>query len=169
MSKWHAITPRRAGAPQVIAAEQAANAPTRRASSQFSEALIPRQQRADAAAPRWPRLRLPTRSLNNELANEVKDMRRMLEAQLATLAWNDMSRRSPLQAAMLKELAQLGISQSSRRFAGAQDSREPEFLRGASLRARDHRAHGAGHRRPLARSRAAASRSPVRPAPARQR
>ena len=38
-------------------------------------------------------------------------MRRMLEAQLATLAWNDMSRRSPLQAAMLKELAQLGITQ----------------------------------------------------------
>jgi len=35
----------------------------------------------------------------------------MLEAQLATLAWNDMSRRSPLQAAMLKELAQLGITQ----------------------------------------------------------
>jgi flagellar biosynthesis protein FlhF len=37
-------------------------------------------------------------------------MRRMLEAQLATLTWNDMSRRSPLQAAMLKELARLGLS-----------------------------------------------------------
>jgi len=35
----------------------------------------------------------------------------MLEAQLATLAWNDLSRRSPVQAAMLKELAQLGITQ----------------------------------------------------------
>ena len=35
----------------------------------------------------------------------------MLEAQLATLAWNDLSRRSPMQAAMLKELAQLGITQ----------------------------------------------------------
>ena len=35
----------------------------------------------------------------------------MLEAQLATLAWNDLSRRSPIQAAMLKELAQLGITQ----------------------------------------------------------
>jgi flagellar biosynthesis protein FlhF len=42
---------------------------------------------------------------------EMKDMRRMLEAQLATLAWNDMTRRSPIQAAMLKELAQLGITQ----------------------------------------------------------
>jgi flagellar biosynthesis protein FlhF len=38
-------------------------------------------------------------------------MRRMLESQLATLAWNDLSRRSPIQAAMLKELAQLGITQ----------------------------------------------------------
>ncbi len=44
------------------------------------------------------------------LADEVKGMRRMLEAQLATLTWNDMSRRSPLQAAMLKELARLGLS-----------------------------------------------------------
>jgi flagellar biosynthesis protein FlhF len=44
------------------------------------------------------------------LAEEVKGMRRMLEAQLATLTWNDMSRRSPLQAAMLKELARLGLS-----------------------------------------------------------
>jgi flagellar biosynthesis protein FlhF len=41
----------------------------------------------------------------------MKDMRRMLEAQLATLAWNDMSRRSPIQAALLKEMAQLGITQ----------------------------------------------------------
>src|SRR4029079_4130597 len=45
------------------------------------------------------------------LANEMKDMRRMLESQLATLAWNDLSRRSPVQAALLKELAQLGITQ----------------------------------------------------------
>jgi flagellar biosynthesis protein FlhF len=42
---------------------------------------------------------------------EMKDMRRMLEAQLATLAWNDLTRRSPIQAAMLKEMAQLGITQ----------------------------------------------------------
>ncbi len=46
----------------------------------------------------------------SSLADEVKGMRRMLEAQLATLTWNDMSRRSPLQAAMLKELARIGLS-----------------------------------------------------------
>jgi flagellar biosynthesis protein FlhF len=100
------------GAPQAMAAEQAANAPTRRASSQFSEALIPREQRADVAAPALAAAAASEAApAHNELAAEVKDMRRMLEAQLATLAWNDMSRRSPLQAAMLKELAQLGITQ----------------------------------------------------------
>jgi flagellar biosynthesis protein FlhF len=53
----------------------------------------------------------PARSgADSSLADEVKGMRRMLEAQLATLTWNDMSRRSPMQAAMLKELARLGLS-----------------------------------------------------------
>ncbi len=44
------------------------------------------------------------------LASEMKDMRRMLEAQLQTLTWNDFQRRSPVQAAMHKELAQLGMT-----------------------------------------------------------
>jgi flagellar biosynthesis protein FlhF len=54
---------------------------------------------------------VPQAAGNDTLVGEMKDMRRMLEAQLATLAWNDLSRRSPVQAAMLKELAQLGITQ----------------------------------------------------------
>jgi len=99
------------GAPQPVQAESAAQSP-RRASSQFSEALIPREQRADAAAPALAAAAASEAApAHNELAAEMKDMRRMLEAQLATLAWNDMSRRSPLQAAMLKELAQLGVTQ----------------------------------------------------------
>ena len=99
------------GAPQLAAVETKASAP-RRASSQFSEALIPREQRADAAAPALAAAAASEAApAHNELAAEMKDMRRMLEAQLATLAWNDMSRRSPLQAAMLKELAQLGVTQ----------------------------------------------------------
>jgi flagellar biosynthesis protein FlhF len=77
----------------------------RRASSQLSEKIAPVVAPAIAAAQVSP---APEQSA---LANEMKDMRRMLEAQLATLAWNDLSRRSPIQAAMLKELAQLGISQ----------------------------------------------------------
>jgi flagellar biosynthesis protein FlhF len=84
--------------------------PLRRASSQLSEALVPKATVAPVAPVAAP-VQAAQPAEHSELANEVKDMRRMLEAQLATLAWNDMSRRSPLQAAMLKELAQLGISQ----------------------------------------------------------
>lgn len=71
---------------------------SRRASSQLSEELAPAFAEAPASA-------------ETALAAEVKDMRRMLEAQLATLSWNDFQRRSPVQAAMLKELAQLGLTQ----------------------------------------------------------
>jgi flagellar biosynthesis protein FlhF len=71
----------------------------KRASSQLSPEIT-----QEFAAP------APPAAADSTLAEEVKSMRRMLEAQLATLTWNDLSRRSPLQAAMLKELARLGLS-----------------------------------------------------------
>jgi len=80
----------------------------RRASSQLSEQIAPAVI-APPTAPAAPAAAV-SEAANGALA-EMKDMRRMLEAQLATLAWNDMTRRSPIQAAMLKELAQLGITQ----------------------------------------------------------
>lgn len=74
----------------------------RRASSQISEELAP-----SFASPPPP----PAASeAQAALASEMKDMRRMLEAQLQTLTWNDYQRRSPVQAAMHKELAQLGLT-----------------------------------------------------------
>ena len=76
--------------------------PERRASSQLSEEIAPAFAVAPAAA---------SADTQSELASEMKDMRRMLEAQLATLNWNDFQRRSPIQAAMLRELAQLGLTQ----------------------------------------------------------
>jgi len=45
-----------------------------------------------------------------DLSEELRAMRRMLETQLATLAWNDLSRRSPVQAELLKELTQIGLA-----------------------------------------------------------
>ena len=104
------------GAAPLTQNETIEHMPLRRASSQLSEALVPKVTAAPAApaasvaAPAASAQAAQTAE-HSELASEVKDMRRMLEAQLATLAWNDMSRRSPLQAAMLKELAQLGITQ----------------------------------------------------------
>jgi flagellar biosynthesis protein FlhF len=86
----------------------------RRASSQISEVLAPviaAAQPAPVVAPVAAPAAAPPGAGQDTLVGEMKDMRRMLEAQLATLAWNDLSRRSPVQAAMLKELAQLGITQ----------------------------------------------------------
>jgi len=77
---------------------------TRRSSSQLSPEIAPAPIAVAAEV-------APRAAGQDALANEMKDMRRMLESQLATLAWNDMSRRSPVQAAMHKELAQLGITQ----------------------------------------------------------
>jgi flagellar biosynthesis protein FlhF len=42
---------------------------------------------------------------------ELRILRRMLETQLATLAWNDLSRRAPTQTELLKQLTQLGLAQ----------------------------------------------------------
>jgi flagellar biosynthesis protein FlhF len=44
-----------------------------------------------------------------DMNEELRTMRRMLETQLATLAWNDLSRRSPVQTELLKQLTMLGL------------------------------------------------------------
>ncbi len=49
----------------------------------------------------------PTSDVNEEL----RTLRRMLETQLATLAWNDLSRRAPVQTEVLKQLTVLGLAQ----------------------------------------------------------
>jgi flagellar biosynthesis protein FlhF len=48
---------------------------------------------------------------NSDVNEELRSLRRMLENQLATLAWNDLARRSPLQTELLKQLTQLGLAQ----------------------------------------------------------
>jgi len=104
---------RRPEAPAAVAAAEPRHAELlkhRRSSSQISESLAPVIQ--VPLAPAAPvAVTVPPAAGQEQLVGEMKDMRRMLEAQLATLAWNDLSRRSPVQAAMHKELAQLGITQ----------------------------------------------------------
>jgi flagellar biosynthesis protein FlhF len=48
---------------------------------------------------------------NDAMGTELKMMRRMLETQLAQLAWNDMTRRAPVHVEILRELTEIGISQ----------------------------------------------------------
>ncbi len=44
------------------------------------------------------------------MGSELKTLRRMLETQLAHLAWNDMTRRAPVHTEMLRELTEIGIT-----------------------------------------------------------
>jgi flagellar biosynthesis protein FlhF len=55
--------------------------------------------------------RLDLVDANSDVNEELRNLRRMLETQLATLAWNDLSRRSPIQTELLKQLTQLGLAQ----------------------------------------------------------
>jgi len=43
------------------------------------------------------------------MENELKSLRRMLETQLATLAWKDLVQRAPVHTEMLRELTQMGL------------------------------------------------------------
>jgi flagellar biosynthesis protein FlhF len=45
------------------------------------------------------------------MTSELKTLRRMLETQLAQLAWKDLTRRAPLHTEMLRELTEIGIDQ----------------------------------------------------------
>ena len=44
-----------------------------------------------------------------ELSAEINDLRRLLEGQMATLAWNDLNRRAPGRARALRQLSRLGV------------------------------------------------------------
>ncbi|HTY93468.1 MAG TPA: flagellar biosynthesis protein FlhF [Steroidobacteraceae bacterium] len=55
---------------------------------------------------------VPTLDANNdEMTAELKTLRRMLETQLAQLAWKDLTSRAPLHSDMLRELTEIGIEQ----------------------------------------------------------
>ena len=45
----------------------------------------------------------------SSVALEIKDLRRLLETQLASLAWSDLNRQAPVRARLLRELAKLGV------------------------------------------------------------
>jgi len=53
----------------------------------------------------------PSPAATEAMGNELKTLRRMLENQLAHLAWNDLARRAPVHTEILRELTEIGISQ----------------------------------------------------------
>jgi flagellar biosynthesis protein FlhF len=87
----------------LAAAATPAVASTARADS--FEALVaareaPRPAPHTAAAP----------AADDALNGELRSLRRMLETQLAALAWNDLTRREPVAADLLRELTEFGFS-----------------------------------------------------------
>lgn len=52
---------------------------------------------------------VPESSLSS-VRREINVLKRMLETQMSSLAWNDLSRRSPLRAAALRDLIRMGVS-----------------------------------------------------------
>jgi flagellar biosynthesis protein FlhF len=53
----------------------------------------------------------PAEAASDTMGSELKTLRRMLETQLAQLAWNDLTRRAPIHVELLRELTEIGISQ----------------------------------------------------------
>ena len=54
--------------------------------------------------------RCEVNNLQSDVNEELRTLRRMLETQLATLAWNDLSRRAPIQTELLRQLTVLGLA-----------------------------------------------------------
>ncbi|KZC36505.1 MULTISPECIES: flagellar biosynthesis protein FlhF [Rhodanobacter] len=81
------------------------------------EVVAPRQRKAAVPLPAAPANEMPAmRPLMEQAAqdtaqlrSELGSLREMLEMQLSSLAWNDMERRQPLRARILREMTRLGI------------------------------------------------------------
>lgn len=85
------------------------------AARQSAAQYTPRPEPRRAEAPRPAQAEKPKVVWSQEptlvsMRREMKGMRRMLESQLASLAWNDVTRREPMRANILRELTQLGLA-----------------------------------------------------------
>jgi len=114
--------------PATPATRPAAPAPRATATALPARAAAPAQVAlaAPARPPAAPVAAAPapvTAASNAAMDNmnhELRIMRRMLEAQLEQLAWNDRTRRTPVIAEMLRELTEMGISQDLAERIGEQ-------------------------------------------------
>ena len=103
--------PRRAPVEEPVARSAAAAAPARPVAPVAAPAAVPA-----AAAPAAPAEPLPLHPMMEQAAldtarmrAELGSLRELLEAQMASLAWNDLQRRHPLRGRVLRDMARLGI------------------------------------------------------------
>lgn len=75
--------------------------------SAVNRSTVARESAAAGAAAAMP----PSAAAIDEpsMAHEIKDLRRLLETQLASLAWSDLNRQAPVRARLLRDLAKLGV------------------------------------------------------------
>jgi len=103
--------------------------------AQARTAAAPEPLRAEAAGPE-ERGEPPSTGREPEterLRRELRDLRELLETQLASLAWNDLNRRMPARARVLREFASIGVPPSLAReladtMTAADDPREASRL-----------------------------------------
>src|SRR5579872_6916875 len=94
--------------PAAMSAAAPAIAVTPRAAADLAAAPAGPETSAAATAPLFP----PQPDVPAEtMGKELQTLRRMLETQLAQLAWNDRTRRAPVHAELLRELTEIGITQ----------------------------------------------------------
>jgi flagellar biosynthesis protein FlhF len=80
--------------------------------AQAAAAPVPEPAPAPAPAPVSVPLAAPLAQASGEaMGKELQSLRRMLETQLAHLAWNERTRRAPVHAELLRELTEIGIAQ----------------------------------------------------------
>lgn len=97
-----------------VAAPVAAPAPTVPAPGGF-EALLAAHAAGVGALPAGiaanpPPAPVAAQPASDAVNGELRTLRRMLETQLAALAWNDLTRRAPLATELLRELTEIGFS-----------------------------------------------------------
>jgi len=99
-----------AEAPEISAAVAAAAAPPamRPSSARASAPAAPGAEAAAVGAA--PPASAAALQASEQMGHELKTLRRMLETQLAQLAWNDLSRRAPIHTEMLRELTEIGMA-----------------------------------------------------------
>lgn len=74
-----------------------------------SYARVQAATRASAAAA--DDAELDEESEKDAMRSELRNLRRILETQLAQLAWNDLTRRAPIHTEILRELTEVGLTQ----------------------------------------------------------
>lgn len=81
-------------------------------------AAVPARRATPPAAEDYPELAAPAPA-SDLVGQELRTLRRMLETQLAQLAWSDLTRRAPVRTELLRELTEIGLAQDlAERIAG---------------------------------------------------